>query len=101
MPEPLTREHFSPLQGERFQVHFGGAPLELILAEIVAYPVHPPRPGTEQQREPFSLEFIGPPVPILPQRIYALENDQFGIVEIFLVPLGPCNQGMRYQAIFN
>jgi hypothetical protein len=38
-------------------------------------------------RAPFSLEFRGGPDPPLPQRIYRLEHDELGAIEIFLVPI--------------
>ena len=36
-----------------------------------------------------------------PQRIYTVQNEQIGSLDIFLVPLGPDKTGMRYQAIFS
>jgi hypothetical protein len=37
----------------------------------------------------------------VPQGIYKLENEKLGALEIFLVPIGPDEKGMRYEAIFN
>ena len=48
--------------------------------------------------ENFSLLFRGPIAPVLPQRIYRLDHDTLGSMEIFLVPLGPDGQGMQYEA---
>jgi hypothetical protein len=45
--------------------------------------------------EPFDLR-----VPPLPQHIYALEHTSLGKLELFLVPIGPDERGMRYQAVF-
>lgn len=36
-----------------------------------------------------------------PQATYRLEHDELGVLEVFLVPLGPDTVGMRYEAIFN
>lgn len=36
----------------------------------------------------------------VPQGIHRVEHEQLGSLEIFLVPLGPDQQGMRYEAIF-
>jgi hypothetical protein len=53
-------------------------------------------------RRPFSIEFLGPiSQQYLLQRIYHLEHPAFNALEIFLVPLGPLNGRMRYEAIFN
>jgi hypothetical protein len=57
--------------------------------------------GREIEREPggrapFSLVFLGGPNPPLPQRIYRVEHDRLGVMEIFLVPIA----ADRYQAVF-
>jgi hypothetical protein len=48
----------------------------------------------------FSLCFVTAPGPILQQAIYPLEHPQLGRLEIFLVPLGPREQGNLYESIF-
>ncbi len=53
-------------------------------------------------RKPFSLIFRNPDkTSYLPQRIYCLEHEKMGSLEVFIVPLGPDVSGMRYQVIFN
>ena len=52
------------------------------------------------QREPFSLLFRGPGNLQLPQRTYRIEHDPMGTFDLFIVPLGPDDQGFRYEAIF-
>jgi hypothetical protein len=55
-----------------------------------------------EARQAFSLLFLGPLSPqYLVQHTYRLEHEQMGTLEIFLVPLGPENGRMRYEAIFN
>jgi hypothetical protein len=34
------------------------------------------------------------------QRIYRVEHDAMGPCDLFLVPIGPRDGGMQYQAIF-
>jgi hypothetical protein len=51
--------------------------------------------------ENFSLLFRGPLEPVFPQCIYRLSHATLGGIELFLVPLGPDGQGMRYEAVFN
>jgi hypothetical protein len=41
----------------------------------------------------------GPVTPVLPQRIYRLQQAELGTVELFIVPLGPDERGIRYQAV--
>ena len=97
MLESLTRESFEPRQGETFLIRFSDGIIELRLAEVQGSTERTAR----MEREPFSLIFRGPLRPILPQRIYTLENDALGSLEIFLVPLGPEGGEMQYQAVFS
>jgi hypothetical protein len=48
----------------------------------------------------FSLLFVTPKGPWLPQAIYPLQHPALGTMEIFLVPIGPLSGGNGYQAIF-
>lgn len=54
------------------------------------------------EREPFSLVFRAPHSQPLPQGCYRLEHETLGLLEIFLVPLGPegDTEGLHYQALF-
>ena len=58
----------------------------------------PSHPG---KRTPFSLVFRAALEPVLPQRIYELRHDEMGSFELFLVPIGPDEHGMRYEAAFS
>jgi hypothetical protein len=70
--------------------------LDLVLAECEAIKTS----AAGLDRNPFRILFIGNSTPILPQRIYRLVHEQMGTVDIFIVPLGPDERGMRYEAIF-
>jgi hypothetical protein len=91
---------FAPWLGTEFRAidETGGA-MALELVEAKSLPSRPvaPRP------EPFSLIFRGPPDRPLDQRVHPLEHDQLGRLGVFLVPIGPGNDGLGpyYQAIFN
>lgn len=52
-------------------------------------------------RLPFSLEFHGRHRGHLHQQIWRLEHETLGTLDLFLVPLGPDANGMRYEAVFN
>ncbi|MFO0819047.1 MAG: hypothetical protein U1A77_13960 [Pirellulales bacterium] len=100
MPERWTIEHFEPQQATRFQWHaaaLGVRPLELI--EVKRLRVNRVG-GSPAEREPFSLIFRDHSANALPQSTYRLDHDQLGTMEIFLVPIGLDEQGMRYQAVF-
>lgn len=93
----LTRQTFDPLVNEPFQVTLDTGPLSLDLIECKSLADGRPDEGL---REPFSLIFHGPPAPILAQQIYPVTHSSIGNVEIFLVPLGPAKDGMKYEAVF-
>ena len=48
----------------------------------------------------FSLLFAAPKGTALPQAIYPVKHPSLGVMEIFLVPVGPLADGAGYQAIF-
>jgi hypothetical protein len=48
----------------------------------------------------FSLLFLAPAGPFLPQAIYPVTHPALGTMEIFLVPVGPTQGGNGYHAVF-
>lgn len=76
-------------------------------AELVEVTEHP-RAALGSFRTPFALVFHGPSEPVLPQGMYRLEHQDLGVLELFLVPIGPDlpaepegrPAGMRYEAVF-
>jgi hypothetical protein len=85
-----------------FRLQSGGEPLPLELVEVqrASFAGNPAALGPAGRREPFSLLFRGPRSPWAPQGSYRLEHEQLGTLELFLVPLGPDADGMRYEAVF-
>lgn len=103
MLENLSMADFAPHHRSPFRLALDPDPnIVLVLNEIQA--LKDLRRGADGTAVPgvqaFSLLFHGPLTPILPQAIYPLENAAMGRLEIFIVPLGPDKEGMRYQAIF-
>src|SRR5512139_2233351 len=97
MLETLTLDLFARHLHQDFAVRLdvGTIPLTLVEANPLA------SAGSHGSgRAPFSLIFHGPAAPLLPQGIYRLEQQETGEREIFLVPLGPGSNGMRYEAVF-
>jgi hypothetical protein len=92
--DSLTAEELRPHVGERFRI--AEAALDSELVEVTELG----KTGAEGFRAPFSLVFRAPMEPVLPQRMHCLENDELGALELFLVPIGPDEQGMRYEAVF-
>jgi uncharacterized protein DUF6916 len=100
MLDRLTVETFSEQVGKTFRLFPDEkSRLDVVLVEARGLSSRGVPAG--RRREPFSLVFLGPAAPILPQRIYALESEAMGRLEIFLVPIGADARGVRYEAVFN
>ena len=109
MLDKLTSEDFAPHLHQTFLLSLGpwGQPhdpaaygaarmLELIeVAEIGAE-----TDGGSAGRKQFSLIFHESDSTYVPQRIYAIKHPTLGWLDLFLVPIGPDQTGMRYQAVF-
>lgn len=102
MIDTMTRETFAPLVGQE---------MTLLAAPDVAVPVRitavegrgaAPLPvaGQSRRHEQFSVYFLGPREPRLPQCTYALEHPVLGRFELFLVPVGEDAAGRVYEAAF-
>jgi len=101
MLEQLTHAAFAEHLHSTFRIHFDPAdPAEVELVEAVLLRIRT-RGDEPPRRAPFSLVFRGPREPWFPQRIYKVEHERMGSFGLFLVPIGPDADGMRYEAIFN
>jgi hypothetical protein len=85
----ISADAFNGLIGQTFTILGPESRLEAQLVEVTPH-------GNGA-----SIVFRGPREPVLPQRIYAFEHAGLGAFEIFIVPIGPDDAGMRYEAVFN
>lgn len=96
MLETLTIDDFKDRVGETFTAGAGeGRVLTLTLTSVDEL-----EPGPDAERKPFSLEFKDEAHDHVPQQTVAIEHAQIGKFDLFVVPLGPEADGMRYEAIF-
>ena len=98
MLQDFTIELFQPRVGEPFRVIVDEKwEMPTRLSEVSVW-------GHEEaktrQRHPFSLIFHARPDAVIPQAIYRIENANLEPFEAFLVPIGPDEGGMRYEAVF-
>jgi hypothetical protein len=95
-------EDFLPHVGTDFRLATpAGATITARLSTAVPLADHR-RETPVGSRAPFSLVFLAPPEPILPQGTWTVLHPEMPEVAYFFVPLGPDEEGlMRYQAIFN
>ena len=102
MLETFTQTTFTPHLGTTFRIYLTPAPgLDVELTTVTPWQGQAPgSPEAPSRRAPFSLLFRDPMTPLLPQRIYPMEHAQLGVFELFLVPIGPDQHGMCYEAVF-
>lgn len=94
----LCYDDFAGKTGEVFSIGDTDVPpIPLTLTEAVRVKAHR---GHAATREPFSLIFVARDPRVLPQRIYRLEHNDLGELDIFLVPIGKTADGVSYQAMF-
>lgn len=95
---PLGFASFAGAIGRRFRIGVEGLgrPVEVKLVEAERLPAG----DDATTRESFSLIFRGPRLPLLPQGLYGFDDELLGRPEIFIVPIGRDNRGVRYQAVF-
>ena len=95
----LKLEDFQTCLGQTFTVMLEDTDsLELELIQVKPIGAFDSEAETRQS---FSLLFRGPIEPMLPQQLYELKNATLGKQRIFLVPVGPDESGMLYDATFN
>jgi hypothetical protein len=92
--DPATFERYT---GSTFVVELDGEPVPVTLATVTRLPSGPGSP----RAQPFALLFVNNG-PALGQRTYRLAHADLGVLDIFLVPVGPQADGeLGYEAIFN
>jgi hypothetical protein len=95
--EMLTADDFAPHAGSPFLLAVpDSTPVTLVLREAAQL-----ESQATARRNGFFLHFAGPKIPALPQKIYSLDHEVMGGMEIFLVPIGETAEERQYEAIFN
>jgi hypothetical protein len=98
MLDTYTMDTFKPRIGEIFRIIVDDQwQLPVALTSVDPWG---PEAGKGRDRAPFSLIFHGASDSFLPQRMYQIENEKMEPMELFLVPIGPDERGMRYEAVF-
>ncbi len=101
MLDHLTADTFLAHLGQMFTLHATATDtIDIELVRVTPLGETPAPGDSRAPRAPFSIAFKGPAQILLPQRIYAVEHAQLGRHSLFLVPLGPEQGGMIYEAVF-
>jgi hypothetical protein len=89
----LTFDDFAGRLGKAYEILAGGQRVAVVLDEAQTLP------GGARQGGGFRLVFRGPHQPVLPQGIYPIQRGS-ETHEIFVVPIGQTQAGIKYEAIF-
>ncbi len=101
MLDKLTIDMFAPHLGEKFRLRMEPERVvEVELVQVTPLKSHKANGHDTARQQPFSILFRGPLSAIARQQIYPFEHDAMGTHEIFIVPIGPDQSGMLYEAIF-
>ena len=103
MLENFTSDTFAPLTGQVFRaVPASGEPFELVCSACEETRYGPPEQWSGNgRRVPFSLLFHARDGRYVPQQTFMLHHPDLGEFPLFLVPLGPDGDGMRYEAVIS
>jgi hypothetical protein len=99
--DKVTRADFAECLGQPFQIECGGQAVQAELATVTGLGFKSPDDKERGKRESFSLVFHAPKQWRYLQSTYCLSHSKLGTLDIFLVPLGPDDKGMRLEAVFN
>jgi hypothetical protein len=101
----IPSSRFAPHLGARFSVDAQPHPVELVLQTLEHYTLaasDPRRSGVPGLRsDPFALRFKGRREEPLAQGLYRVIDPEGEPLELFLVPVGPWQDGLLYEAVFN
>ncbi|SDO37212.1 hypothetical protein [Afipia sp. GAS231] len=90
----LRIEDFAPHCDSVFEMQTAGGVVPLKLTQVS------PAGASGRAGGAFSLLFVALAGPWLPQAIYPVKHPVLGVMEIFLVPVGPVPGGNGYHATF-
>ncbi|MEO8135990.1 MAG: hypothetical protein ABI831_18695 [Betaproteobacteria bacterium] len=100
----LTLEEAKAMEGTVFDVQLpDGGRIPLKLFEVLPFETGQRRlpRGTKPKRAPFSLYFLGPVAPALPQGMFTFHHNGESVQNLFIVPIGQDAEATEYEAVFN
>jgi hypothetical protein len=100
MLDKLNCSVFEEQLDTTFHIDSGeGDTVDMVLIEATSLKAG--KAPTAPRRDPFSIVLRAPKGTALAQKIYEITHDRIGEFALFLVPIGPDDKGMLYEAVFN
>jgi len=97
----FTLDDAQALVGKVFTASVDGNDYQLKLFEAATIELRARRKSQLPKRSPFSIYFLGPRDPVLPQGMYTLRSDDAMMELLFIVPIGRDEEGTEYEAVFS
>jgi hypothetical protein len=98
--ESATSETFTPHVGSSFEARTEAG--DVLKLELTSCDESPESGPASAARVPFSLIFHDADATrYAPQQTFLMRHDALGTFALFMVPLGPDERGMRYQAVIS
>jgi hypothetical protein len=96
MLDRITVGDFDGIEPGALKLTIGDHQCEPKILEVKEHFPHALRSET-----PFTLTLATPLEWRFPQGVYTLEHPRLGALALFMVPIGPCAEGMRFEIVFN
>lgn len=97
-PQDMGHDRFEACLDDTFTIDVeGGESVEATLAEVSD---RGDAPAEGERDRAFSLLFQGAGNVRIPQGIHRLRHPELGEMDLFLVPVGPDDEGTRFEAVF-
>jgi hypothetical protein len=96
MLEDITHESFESIVGTTVDLSAGEVSFQADVQEVSLL-----RQNPGQERPPFSVVLQAHDANNHGQQIYQMSHSDLGDLSLFLVPIGPDENRMRYEAVFN
>lgn len=95
MSELPTRDEFAEHLNTKFRVETGAKQwTEMELTEVTEL-------SQKSRQESFALIFLAPEYAAPEQRLYQMQHDALGTLDLFLVPVSLDKRGLRFESVFN
>lgn len=92
----MTHQDFESIVGETVELTVGHVSFRTRVDQVRLLQKNP-----DQNRQPFAVELLAENTDDHGQQIYELSHPKLGKASLFAVPLGPEEEGMRYEIVFN
>ena len=96
MLEGINHQSFESIVGETVDLEAEDESFQAKVESVSLLRIHP-----GQKRQPFSVVLLADNARNHGQQVYQLSHPDLGVLSLFLVPLGPGEEGMRYEIVFN